>query len=64
MKAFLLNNVLPFWMEHAIDREIGGLYNFIDREGKVYGTNKNVWFAGRTMYTYSLAYNELDKNPE
>lgn len=51
-------------MEHAIDRECGGLYNFIDREGRVYGTNKNVWFAGRTMYTYSLAYNELDKNPE
>ena len=64
MRNFLLNNVLPFWMEHAVDRELGGLYNFIDREGKVYGTNKNVWFAGRTMYTYSLAYNELNKNEE
>jgi len=64
MRDNLLNNILPFWMKHAIDREVGGLYNFIDREGRVYGTNKNVWFAGRTMYTYSLAYNELDKNPE
>lgn len=64
MKNFLLNNVLPFWMKYAIDREYGGLYNFIDREGRVYGTNKNVWFSGRTMYTYSLAYNELEKNPE
>ncbi len=64
MRSFLLNNVLPFWMEHAIDREVGGLYNYIGREGKVYGTNKNVWFAGRAMYTYSLAYNELEKNPE
>ena len=64
MRNFLLNNVLPFWAKHAIDRECGGLYNMIDREGKIYGTEKNVWFAGRTMYTYSLAYNELDKNPE
>ena len=64
MRRFLLNNVLPFWMEHAIDRECGGLYNMIDRDGKVYGTEKNAWFAGRTMYTYSLAYNELDKNEE
>ena len=64
MRSFLLNNVLPFWMEHAIDRECGGLYNMIDRDGKVYGTEKNAWFAGRTMYTYSLAYNELDKNEE
>ena len=63
MRDFLLNNVLPFWIEHAIDHESGGLFNFIDREGRVYGRDKNVWFAGRTMYTYSLAYNELDKNP-
>ena len=64
MRNFLLNNVLPFWAEHAIDYECGGLYNMIDRQGKIYGTDKNAWFAGRTMYTYALAYNELDKNPE
>ena len=63
MRDYLLNNVLPFWMEHAIDREMGGFYNMIDREGRVYGTEKNVWFAGRVMYTYSLAYNELNKDP-
>ena len=64
MRDFLLNNVLPFWMKNAIDYDCGGLYNMIDREGGVYGTDKNVWFAGRTLYTYSLAYNELDKNEE
>ena len=64
MRNYLLSDILPFWMKHAIDRECGGLYNMIDREGRVYGTDKNVWFAGRTMYTYSLAYNELDKNEE
>ncbi len=64
MRSFLLDNVLPFWAKHAIDHECGGLYNMIDREGKIYGTEKNVWFAGRTMYTYSLAYNELDRNEE
>ena len=64
MREYLLTNVLPFWMKHAIDRECGGLYNMIDREGRVYGTGKNAWFAGRTMYTYALAYNELDRKPE
>ena len=64
MRDYLLNNVLPFWAKHAIDYECGGLYNMIDREGKTYGTDKNAWFAGRTTYTYSLAYNELDKNDE
>jgi len=64
VKNFLLDNVLPFWAKHGIDREYGGIITMLDREGNVYGTDKNVWFAGRTMYTYSLAYNELDKNPE
>ena len=61
---FLLGNVLPFWATHAIDYEMGGMFNMIDCDGTVYGTDKNAWFAGRTMYTYALAYNELDKNDE
>ena len=64
MRRFLLDNVLPFWTEHAIDREFGGINTMLDREGKPYGTDKNVWFAGRTMYTYALAYNELEKKDE
>ena len=64
MRRFLLDNVLPFWAEHAIDREFGGINTMLDREGKPYGTDKNVWFAGRTMYTYALAYNELEKKDE
>ena len=64
MKSYLVNDILPFWMKHAIDRQEGGLFNMISRDGTLYGTDKNAWFAGRTMYTYSLAYNELDKNPE
>lgn len=62
MRDFLLNNVLPFWIEHSIDRECGGILNSVDRTGKVYDYTKNVWFAGRTMYTYSKAYNEFEKN--
>ena len=64
MRRFLLDNVLPFWAEHAIDREFGGINTMLDREGEPYGTDKNVWFAGRTMYTYALAYNELEKKDE
>ncbi len=64
MRNYLLSDILPFWAKHAIDYECGGMYNMIDREGKLYGTDKNVWFAGRCMYTYALAYNEIEKNEE
>ncbi len=62
MRKFLLENVLPFWMEHGIDRECGGIITCLDREGKPYGYEKNVWFMGRAMYTFSLAYNELKRD--
>ena len=64
MRSFLLNNVLPFWAKNAIDREFGGIITMLDRDGKIYGTDKNVWFMGRAMYTYALAYNELEKKQE
>ena len=64
MRKYLLEDILPFWMKHAIDSECGGIITMLDRDGKVYGTDKNVWFMGRAMYTYALAYNELGRNPE
>ena len=35
----LLDNVLPFWLEHSQDGEYGGYFSCLDREGKVFDTN-------------------------
>ena len=40
----LVENILPFWLENAIDYENGGIYTCLDREGNIYGTDKSVWF--------------------
>ena len=64
MREHLLKDILPFWMKHGIDEECGGIITHLDREGKPYGYEKNVWFMGRTMYTFSLAYNTVKKDPE
>ena len=32
----LLDNVLPFWLEHSQDLEFGGYFSCLDREGKVF----------------------------
>ena len=60
----LLENILPFWMGSAIDYEHGGIYTQLDQEGNIYGTEKSVWFQGRALWTFSKAYNTVDKNPE
>lgn len=63
-KSELINNILPFWMKDAVDYENGGIYTCLDREGKIYGREKSVWFQGRALWVFSKAYNTIDKNEE
>ena len=57
MREYLVNDVLPFWLDHAIDDEFGGILTCLDRTGHVYGYEKSVWFQGRALYIFSAAYN-------
>lgn len=59
----LTGNILPFWIEHGLDRKYGGIYTCLDREGKLMDSTKSVWFQGRTVYTLSYTYNHVDPNP-
>ena len=63
-KAYLTENVIPFWLKNGIDREFGGIYLYLDEKGKLYGDEKGAWFQGRALYTLSRAYNTIEKNPE
>ena len=56
-RKHLTQDILPFWLEHAIDEECGGIFTYLDREGNIYGTDKSGWFQGRALYIFSLAYN-------
>ncbi|MBO4941333.1 MAG: AGE family epimerase/isomerase [Clostridia bacterium] len=63
-KKYLTDNVLAFWLKNAFDDEFGGIFTQIDREGKVYGTEKSGWFQGRALWTFSKAYNCVEKREE
>jgi N-acylglucosamine 2-epimerase len=60
----LLNSVIPFWMRHSLDREHGGYFTCLDREGAVYDTRKYVWMQGRQVWTLSRLYNTVERRPE
>lgn len=60
----LTDNILPFWLEHGLDRVNGGVYTCLDREGQLMDSTKSVWFQGRAAFVYSYAYHEIEKNPE
>ena len=59
----LTDNVMPFWLEHGLDREHGGVYTCLDRDGTCMDTTKSVWFQGRFGFVAAYAYNQVEKNP-
>jgi N-acylglucosamine 2-epimerase len=61
-KNELLNNVIPFWENHSIDKKFGGFFTCLDREGKVFDTDKFIWLQGRQVWMFSKLYNEVEKN--
>ena len=60
----LLDNVLPFWLEHSQDIEFGGYFSCLDREGKVFDTDKFIWLQGREVWMFSMLYNKVEKRQE
>lgn len=60
----LVENILPFWLKDAIDEKNGGIFTCLDREGKIYGREKSVWFQGRALWVFSKAYNLIEKREE
>ncbi len=60
----LVDNILPFWLRHGYDREYGGMYTALDRDGSILDTDKSVWFQGRALWTFATAYRQVEKNNE
>lgn len=59
-KNYLLDSVMPFWMEHSIDKKYGGYFTCLDRKGVVYDKDKFIWLQCRQVWTLSMLYNKLE----
>lgn len=58
----LVNDIMPFWLEHGWDKVNGGVYTCLDRDGTLMDTTKSVWFQGRFGFIAAYAYNNIEKN--
>jgi len=63
-KNELLANVIPFWMNHSLDKECGGFFTCLDQKGNVFDTDKFIWLQGREVWMFSSLYNKVEKRPE
>jgi N-acylglucosamine 2-epimerase len=59
----LLNDVLPFWQRFSPDREHGGFFTCLDRDGNVYDTDKFIWLQARQVWTFSMLHNRAGDTP-
>ena len=60
----LLHNVVPFWLKKSQDKEFGGYFTCLDREGNVFDTDKFIWLQGRQVWLFSMLYNKVEKRQE
>ena len=59
----LYGNVLPFWLDCSQDKEFGGYFTCLNRDGSVFDTDKFVWLQGREVWMFAMLYNKVEKNP-
>ncbi len=60
----LLNNVMPFWMKHGVDKEFGGITASLNRDGSLIDTDKGVWQQGRFAWMLGELYNNVEPRAE
>jgi N-acylglucosamine 2-epimerase len=63
-KDNLLNDVIPFWLQNSPDTGFGGYFTCLDREGKIYDTDKFIWLQCRQVWTFSMLYNNVEQKKE
>jgi len=60
----LMDNIIPFWEKNSPDMEFGGYFTCLDREGKVFDTDKFMWLQGRQVWFFSMIYNQIEHRQE
>ena len=56
-KEGLCAEVLPFWMAHGADRQMGGWWTAVGKDGEVVDDDKSVWFQGRATWMFATCFN-------
>ena len=59
----LTESVIPFWERYSPDRERGGYFTCLERDGTVFDTDKFIWLQGRQVWGFSLLDRLLGHEP-
>jgi len=59
-----LDRCVNFWLNNGMDKEYGGVYTCLDREGRVFSTDKSVWMQGRCGWIFAWLCHLYGARPE
>ena len=59
-----LDRCIAFWLRNGMDKEHGGVYTCLDREGNIYSTDKSVWMQGRCAWIFAYLCHVYGKKEE
>jgi N-acylglucosamine 2-epimerase len=60
----LVENIIPFWLNHSKDETNGGYFTCLDRAGNVYDSDKFMWLQGREVWCFSMLYDKVEARSE
>ena len=60
----MLDKVIPFWLTKSQDKEFGGYFTCLERDGEIFDTDKFIWMQGREVWMFSSLYNKVEKKQE
>ena len=63
-KKYLTDEILAHYLALQTDNECGGILNFYDPYCNLINDEKDVWFQGRAMWSYSMTYMLIEKRQE
>ncbi|KAG9331151.1 hypothetical protein JZ751_019943 [Albula glossodonta] len=56
-----LDRAVDFWLKYSHDKDHGGFFTCIGKDGKVYDDLKYVWLQGRQVWMYSRLYRTMER---
>jgi N-acylglucosamine 2-epimerase len=64
LEQYLRNDIVPFWLKHAIDRERGGIFSCISDDGTIQSRDKFIWSQARGLWMFSALFNRIEPREE
>ena len=55
-QSVLFNDIVPWWGQYSIDYDAGGYFTRLERDGKPYSGDKDMWMTGRGIWMFSHLY--------